>query len=572
MREFRLILWIPIILMVSCSETNVEKLLNEANNEIKINYTKAKDLLDQIENPYLLKTKEMALYTYLECRIADSLKTDLPLLSDIQVATNWYINGKDDLITTRMLLFLGRSLAYNEEEHSAMSHYLKALTLAKKNNYFNMAGYINSYIGDLYTENTDMFVAVTKYGEAAEYFNLAENYKSSAYAYRDMGRSWSLVDSLSLAMESFRKAEKIAIKLNNDRVKSHILNGIGNVYSLMGEFDKAENILIEALKLDSIESIPTANALIDIYVMQQNYNKAKHLLDSLSKTPLTDDDQNTLNYNCYRLYESQYKYEEALVYLEKVFDYYQFSYINNSKISVHELEKKYNNILLLNENDQLRIKTQFYLIVLIFLLALVLSLVVIVQYRTIKANKLIFKRDKEISDLDKEIQLLQAKYYHIKDELKQTLSVKDGEYREKENIINTLSNRLKDLRKKRLHSSDIGKKLKSLASVVKPKTSKSLITQRMWDLIEREVKDVYPEFELKIAELSKDSLNESQWQYCCLILFNLDGNEEGILLNINPHSARQRRLRLREKLGIPPLKEGDSDNLYEYFIENFLRV
>lgn len=94
----------------------------------------------------------------------------------------------------------------------------------------------------------------------------------------------------------------------------------------------------------------------------------------------------------------------------------------------------------------------------------------------------------------------------------------------------------------------------------------------MWVLIEREVKDVYPEFELKIAELSQESLNESQWQYCCLILFNLDGNEEGVLLNINPHSARQRRVRLREKLNIPLLKEGDSDNLYEYFTEKLLRV
>lgn len=534
--------------------------LEKATDVIDRDYTQAKNYLDEIVDPFDLNDKDFALYTYLSCRIADSSQTDLPLHSEIEIATKFYLKHKDNLKTTRMLLFLGRSCDFNEENYEAMVNYLKALSLAKENNYYNEIGYISSYMGDFYSKSNDLYAATAKYKEAADFFSLAGNLKSQAYAYRDLGRSWALVDSLDASLSAFEEAEKIARSIHADMALSTILNGKGNVYRFMGKFDLAEETLLKSLDLDTIGSIATINALTSLYIGQGRYDNAKHLLDSLSKTTLNEDFINTLEYKYFLLYDAQGDCNTALAYLKKVFDYDQFLLDEDSRVSFHELEKKYNNVMLVSSLDKIRIQRQLYIILSILLILFVFILIVVVQYRSKKSTRV-------IAEQDKEIQNLMAKYYVIKNELKNKEEIINTQYSQKEKEIQLLSEKLKDLRRKRLLDSDIGKKLKVLASSVKPQMDKPLITEKMWKAIEKEVKEVCPEFELKLSDLHHQELSKSDWLYCCLLLFNFNSNEEGVLLNINPHSARTRKTRIRRKLGI---ELNDEQRLNDYFIENML--
>lgn len=233
-------------------------------------------------------------------------------------------------------------------------------------------------------------------------------------------------------------------------------------------------------------------------------------------------------------------------------------------------------MLLINQIDKLKIKIQRLAIGFAILLLLSLSVIIMAQYRTIKTNELISKQEKIISNQNKEMQSLMTKYYYLRNELRDkeqiltaTLIEKDEKYQQEEKKVELLSRNLKELRRNRLLNSDIGKKLKTLASSVKPKTHTPLITSRMWKQIEKEVKEVYPEFELKIFDMNHQELLESEWFYCCLCLFNFDGNEEGILLNINPQSALTRRSRIRKKLRIDL---NNKSSLYEYFTSKLLML
>jgi tetratricopeptide (TPR) repeat protein len=541
-------------------KTDEAVFLEKAKDSIESDYVRAKDYLDKIENPIALNNKHFALYTYLSCRIADSLSISLPLHAEIQKATEWYMNNyNNDLITTRMLLFLGRSFDFSEEDYQAMQYYLKALTMAKDNKYYNEAGYISSYMGDLYSGGDDMFAAIKKYNEAANYFHIAGNYRSQAFAIRDEGRSWALVDSLENSMNAFLEARKIAVSLNDNAALSTILNGIGNIYGFMGDYKLAEENLLKALDLGSAGRISTINALVFIYLESGNLKNAENLIDSLSNMEMDEDYQNTLNHKYYQLYAAQKKYPEALQKLEMVFNYYQKSLPKDSKKSFHELEKKYDSMMFTSELDKMRIQRQWFILLFIISVAVVLLLIIISQYRILKVNKL-------IQGQDKEIQILMAKYYVAKNELMDKEEI-TTQYNQKEKEVELLSGKLKDLRRKRLLNSAIGRKLRTLASSVKPQMDKSLITTKMWHSIEKEVKEIYPEFELKLTESHSPELSESDWQYCCFLLFNFNSNEEGILLNINPHSARTRRSRIRGKLGI---ELTDEQKLYDYFTENLL--
>jgi tetratricopeptide (TPR) repeat protein len=533
--------------------------LEKAGDSIESDYARAKAYLDSIENPTVLSNKDFALYTYLSCRIADSSGINLPLHADIQRATEWYMDYTDDLATVRMLLFLGRSFDFNEEDHQAMQYYLKALTMAKEHTYYNETGYISSYMGDLYSGGDDMFAAIKKYREAAGYFRMAGNYRSQVFAFRDEGRSWALADSFENAMNVFQEAREIAVSLHDDAALSTILNGIGNIYGFRGEYQLAEENLLKALALDSVERISTINALVFVYLESGNLKDAENLIDSLATMEMDEGYQNTLNHKYYELYAAQKKYPEALQKLEMVFNYYQQSLPKDDKITFYELEKKYDNMMLSSQLDKEKIQRQLYILLFIISVAVVLSLIIVFQYRALKANR-------QIREQDREIQVLMAKYYAARNELTDKEKI-TAQYNRKEKEAERLSSQLKDLRRKRLLDSAIGKKLRALASVVKPNMDKPQITTKMWHSIVKEVKENYPEFELKLAELHAQELSEADWQYCCLSLFNFTSNEEGILLNINPHSARTRRSRIRSKLGI---ELTDEQKLYDYFTENLL--
>ena len=116
-------------------------------------------------------------------------------------------------------------------------------------------------------------------------------------------------------------------------------------------------------------------------------------------------------------------------------------------------------------------------------------------------------------------------------------------------------------------NSVIGKKLLLLSQKHIPGNTKVLISEKMFKAIEKEVKIVYPKFKSQILELCPD-ISDSDWRYCCFLLFNLDVKSEAILLSVNPASVWTRHLRMRQRLKI----QLDKGSLYDYFINNVLSI
>ena len=79
--------------------------------------------------------------------------------------------------------------------------------LAIKN--YNRAGYICSYMGDLYELDDRYVLAAKKYKESGRYFRLAGNMKSYVRSFVNEGRSYMDVDSNYLALTILKRAEVI---------------------------------------------------------------------------------------------------------------------------------------------------------------------------------------------------------------------------------------------------------------------------------------------------------------------------------------------------------------------------
>lgn len=131
-----------------------------------------------------------------------------------------------------------------------------------------------------------------------------------------------------------------------------------------------------------------------------------------------------------------------------------------------------------------------------------------------------------------------------------------------EDEIKTLNIELNRIKKKQLLNSAIGRKLTALSQKHIPGNIKPMVTEKMFDSIEKEVKIVYPDFKYKILELCPN-ISDSDWKYCCFLLFNFDSKAEAVLLCLTPGSVRTRHLRMRQRLNI----QLDNSTLYDYFIE-----
>ena len=67
-------------------------------------------------------------------------------------------------------MYLGRSYVEDKENEKAMKVYLQALDIALRSEDYNQAGYICSYMGDLYDFEGNYLLGKDKYKEAESYF------------------------------------------------------------------------------------------------------------------------------------------------------------------------------------------------------------------------------------------------------------------------------------------------------------------------------------------------------------------------------------------------------------------
>ena len=115
------------------------------------------------------------------------------------------------LLPQNLCYFDALSAASGGDFDKAMIIYTKALENAQKGNLDNSTiGYIYSYIGDLYGKKSMNTIAISKYKTAANHFKKDNNIDSYICALRDVGREYTRIDSVSLALQILFTADSLA--------------------------------------------------------------------------------------------------------------------------------------------------------------------------------------------------------------------------------------------------------------------------------------------------------------------------------------------------------------------------
>lgn len=524
-------------------EDNTFKLLQASEQLIPINADSASILLDSIFLPDKLSNENFAHWCMLTGKVTDETATGLLPVYQWKRAQKWFEEHGTTEEQARIALYLGRAYTEDGEYDKAMNIYTEALQFAEKHKENNIAGYICAYMADLYSLRDMSDESREKHEEAATLFKKAKNIKSYAYALKNLAIEWAFIDSFHLAMPFLYEADSVSRPLHNKNLSAAIANASGIICSMQGKYDEAENYHLKSINFRHNESIRDSIALLEIYIHTHKLDKAYAILNKIASRK---DYRYSINNAYYMLYKTEKKYKEALFYKEICSDMLDSTTLAQNKMRILEIEQKYNNIKVREDNERLKNIQQKDLIIIIISLSLfLLSIATFIIYRQ-KAKKTLYKQEAELNSIRIELLNLSNELKEKKQLLKTAVSkAEDRELLQEE--IEVLTQKYHLLQKRQLTTSSIGKKLHALVKKNILVTSQTLSNDKTWKALTTEVEKIYPHFYSLLKETCP-SITEQEWQYCCLHIFGFDGNDEGKLLGINPDSVRMKRSRFKQRI------------------------
>lgn len=544
-------------------ESDAIYLIDRAESLLKSDPDSSHILLDSIAVPDNLSDKLLARWCMLSGKVADTLYTDLPYVQQLLRAQAYYKSHGTKQEQAKIGLYLGRSYVEDKENEKAMKVYLQALDIALRSEDYNQAGYICSYMGDLYDFEGNYLLGKDKYKEAESYFRKAGNMRSSAFALRDVGRMYAFSDSLDIALIFLLKADTIIVEVGDSSDIGTIYNGIGNIYNMLGNKELAKLYLWKNVNMSDFDDAPSYRTLAGIYIEEGDFKNARICLEKASVPSFNDMTRFSVLYGYSLLEKAEGNWEKAWFYLDEYNSASDSILTIRNRENIIKIEKEYEHLKISLENMRLKSDKQKYFIYWVIFVSILLILLWVFQIRIDRKNKRLLKQEIDLSNKSNELFRLRDNLRNKQDRL-EALSIQLSEKNEKLNELDsreklekeyeqikkeeeTLVLRIAERRKDLFLSSAIAKKVIKLSQKVVPGATKSPLSEKDWQNIITQVNEVYPFLADRLAAFN---LSAAELRYCYLSLLGLDSIGESILLHIQPDSVNKRRQRVRQRLGI----------------------
>ena len=545
------------IAFFSCRENQVaSEQMDRAETLLPVYPDSAYVILEGVELPDKLNERQFDRWCMLYCRAADKLFKDMLYAEQLDRALGWYKSHGTAEEQAWIGLYLGRSFVEDKLFIPATKAYSEALNLAKKKHLYNVAGYICSYMADLYTYTGQGSEERRKYEEAADYFKKAGNIRSYAFALRDISITWVFEDSLSLALELMLKADSIVTGMNDSVGIASIANGLGNIYEHLDQIDKAKSYFFRSLAYDTTEQAPTYMALSHMFLNSNLLDSARFYIENTnlkSRNPYVYSDR---LYTKYMIEEESNNPLEALQYLEQYCEAQDSLYDVQKQVDIIDAEKRHNSLTVLQQNQKLysTIYALSGLILVIFLTGILFHLYKD-RKRLDKINKqqlLLDEKELLLTKLESEIKQNEIVNLHIVK--KETPQIHEKMIQAKKEILM--------LKCEKLQYSSLFQELKERAND-KKKYGQTL-SEQDWENLKEQIDSACPNWQTAIQDV--ETLKKAEIETCYLSFLNISIKSEAMLLGINPDSANKRRLRTRQSLGLTNSKTG----IYEFIIRKTL--
>ncbi len=526
---------------------------------------------------------------------------------NIEQLKKQYQNKIDEKEKVRLLLNIGQ-IYEKKDLDSAVFYYKKSLPLNKNSN-DTLEASIYSRIGGAYLLKGNYDVCLDYQLKALKLYEQYPFTYGKLKVYNGIALVYFYQEQYDKALQNFNLTEKLLHKHSKEnsikvfKFKGKLFNNIGIIYASKKQYDlaleyfsRASTFSKKAKDYDNLSSLYANSGLIYIYskryelaeaalieslqLRQKEKNlfglcKANHFLGILykEKRALAKSEQYLLkslqlSYQVNSLssreeilkdlselmslkedYKQAYKYHVAY----KTISDSLFNKKNHQKIIQAEMQYKFDKASHIAKTEQ---KQNEYLLIALTIVLLLVVVIVMIMYRLQKSKV-------KIQQLAKESAELSNKEFILREHsLKQELELKSKELTtniiyllKKNELINEISNRLKELKKQ-----------------VK-KDDQEIIKKIIDDLKNAQDENVWKEFEVRFNQVYNDfydrliskypDLTVNEKRICGFLRLNMTSKEICSLTRQSYNSLNVARARLRKKLNI----QNEEVNLVN-FLEN----
>lgn len=457
----------------------------------------------------------------------------------------------------------------------------------------------NQRSGKIYDDYLLLKETADFYQSVGDMFNLADTYNK-------IGVIFSQLKESQLALENFRKAEKLYVEHGYGEQASRIRLNIANSYFDMGERKKALDLLLsiekdmpadkdvdfhlsvlfsltrslidnkdmeaygrymevlQSLQPDNPRLVYKKNTHLAFYnYLHRNFGTSIALYKDALEASLRDHDMTAANcllgliYN----YQEMERWDSTTYYWERLYAYSdsveRIAKVNNMKRMESLATIKNYEQRLADEKEKAELRQNIILISALFVVSLLVSLIFII--RGIQQKDKVLKQLKESENRELHVKLENERLQNRQRQL-------DIEEQNRKLIMNTLllSEKITALKNIQNHIKEAALKeeLSSRTATIIDTYIKSHIQESQnWLSFKATFEKTDPQFYDRLREKCPD-LSEYEQRLCAFIHLRMDNKTIANMLNVQPDSVKKSRQRLRKKLNLPP----------EISIEDFLHT
>lgn len=488
--------------------------------------------------------------------------------------TDYYEKEKDRDKLMKSYYYLGRVYLDLQDSPLALSYFHKALDVSVGTKDYAVLGRIYSQMGTLFIYEDITEEVLPSYRKAYQYFQLAKDSLASAYALRDLGRTFDLLEMRDSTIYYYKKAYELANNNGDKKKELAILEELANVYIFMGKYDEALAILQKTN--NERQNVQEPN-----YGIWGEYFKRKGQKDSAVYYFKKNIGQINIYSDAgaykslYEIEKERHNYEKSLSFLEKFTECSDSIYTLSNTESLRKIKALYNYQHIVKQKEHLdKVNAEQRLWIICIITTCVLAIIIFIQYninkktaiqkqekklREIhekqyrKSQKYIEENKSKIEKLKSRLELVQQE----KDELHQELLLAQKERLEQTNQAIETSQREQVLLEEALRKSDIYTYCYQAID-----DSSIILNEENWKKLEEVINDTYDNFTDRLFVLHP-SITKIELHICMLLKIQIPISTISQLVCRTQSAVSMSRKQLYKKIF---KKEGTPAKLDEFII------
>lgn len=564
MKRIKILLLVSLLTGIfACENKPFPRSIMVADSLIYCELDSAVALLKHLEGAMAFEPKATQMY-YQLLNIKARDKAYITHTSDslIKTVVEYYEDKKDRERLPEAYYYAGRVYRDLGDAPRALGFFQNALETSNEDTNDKLIGLMYYQMGMIFLYQDIYDKALDAFNESCHYSKLSGDSISIIYNLRDIGRAYTGLNNVDSTLYYYKKADQIARKINSPYLIRIINQELTNIYTQLGEYEKAKLSLRKASITNKKYSPAYYSVLAYLYYNTGKIDSAKYYYKKLIGMGNYYQKQNAYK----RLYEITHQegnFIDALNHIDNYLIYTDSIQKTIHAEAVHKVNALYNYHLQEKEINNLKITAQEQRVWIIFLASSIILFfmagitVIIVHRQRMKQKKIQAERQKEKLEEISEAQYLNSQAYiaknkkrieelskqiqnteNQKNELKQQQEESEKELLELTNKLIESRQKVQVLSEAALKDSQIYKDFYHVAGMPNSKniSDKSKITEEDWDELIAAIDKTYNNFTWRLQKLYP-KISEQEIRICVLLK-----------ISINPQSIATLLLRSRQAM------------------------